>query len=114
MGKLRQTALVLGEGPTEFYYFKSLCDVFKGLTIKPDFPKHTNLTELEAKIKEGIALGYNRIFCIIDPFQGEALSRQGRKLAPAAPVRRITLAFSNSGQALSAFSGGGPVCGPEG
>lgn len=33
MGKLRQTALILGEGPTEFFYFKSLCDVFKRLTI---------------------------------------------------------------------------------
>ena len=66
MGKLRQTALVLGEGPTEFFYFKSLCDVFKHLTIKPDYPKHTNLKELEAKITEGIALGYNNIFCIID------------------------------------------------
>ena len=31
MGKLRNAALILGEGPTEFYYFKSLCDVFKGL-----------------------------------------------------------------------------------
>ena len=66
MGKLRQTALVLGEGPTEFYYFKSLCDVFKGLTIKPDSPKHTNLAELDSKIKEGVDSGYNRIFCIID------------------------------------------------
>ena len=27
MGKLRNTALILGEGPTEFYYFKSLCDL---------------------------------------------------------------------------------------
>ena len=66
MGKLRQTALILGEGPTEFFYFKSLCDVFKRLTIKPDYPKHTNLKELEAKIEEGIAMGYNNIFCIID------------------------------------------------
>lgn len=66
MGQLRQTVLILGEGPTEFYYFKSLCDVFKRLTIKPDSPKHTNLTELEAKIKEGIELGFNHIFCIID------------------------------------------------
>ena len=53
MGKLRQTALILGEGPTEFFYFKSLCDVFKRLTIKPDYPKHTNLKELESKIEEG-------------------------------------------------------------
>ncbi len=37
MGKLRQTALILGEGPTEFFYFKSLCDVFKRLTVKPDY-----------------------------------------------------------------------------
>ena len=66
MGKLRQTALILGEGPTEFFFFKSLCDVFKRITIKPDYPKHTNLKELEAKIEEGIALGYNHIFCIID------------------------------------------------
>jgi hypothetical protein len=66
MGKLRQTALILGEGPTEFFYFKSLCDVFKRLTIKPDYPKHTNIKELEAKIAEGVAMGYSHIFCIID------------------------------------------------
>ena len=66
MGKQRQTALILGEGPTEFFYFKSLCDVFKRLTIKPDYPKHTNLKELEAKIEEGVAMGYNHILCIID------------------------------------------------
>ena len=50
MGKLRQTALILGEGPTEFFYFKSLCDVFKRLTIKPDYPKHTSIKELEANL----------------------------------------------------------------
>lgn len=66
MGKLRQTALILGEGPTEFFYFKSLCDVFKRLTIKPDYPKHTNIKELEAKIAESVAMGYSHIFCIID------------------------------------------------
>lgn len=56
----------MGEGPTEFFYFKSLCDVFKHLTIKPDYPKHTNIKELGAKIEEGIAMGYNHILCIID------------------------------------------------
>ena len=66
MGRLRQTALILGEGPTEFFYFKSLCDVFKRLTIKPDYPKHTNIKELEAKIAEGVEMGYSHIFCIID------------------------------------------------
>ena len=66
MGKQRQTALILGEGPTEFFYFKSLCDVFKRLTIKPDYPKHTNLKELEEKIEEGVAMGYSHILCIID------------------------------------------------
>lgn len=66
MGTLRQTALILGEGPTEFFYFKSLCDVFKRVSIKPDYPKHTNIRELEAKIADGVAMGYSHIFCIID------------------------------------------------
>lgn len=66
MGKLRQAALILGEGPTEFFYFKSLCDVFKRLTIKPDYPKHTNIKELDLKIAEGVSMGYSHIFCVID------------------------------------------------
>lgn len=66
MGKQRQTALILGEDPTEFFYFKSLGDVFKRLTIKPDYPKHTSLKELEAKIADGVEMGYSHIFCIID------------------------------------------------
>lgn len=66
MGKLRNTALILGEGPTEFYYFKSLCDVYKGLTIKPDYPKHTSMKELDLKIAEGVAMGFSHIFCVID------------------------------------------------
>lgn len=52
MGKLRQTALILGEGPTEFFYFKSLCDVYNNLTIKPDYPKHTILRRLKQKLKK--------------------------------------------------------------
>lgn len=66
MGKQKNTILILGEGPTEFFYFKSLCDELNGLTIKPDYPKHTSLKELENKIDEGISLGYNHIFCVID------------------------------------------------
>ena len=66
MGTLRQTALTLGEGPTEFFYFRSLCDVFKHPAIKSDYPKHTNIKELDAKIAEGVAMGCSHIFCIID------------------------------------------------
>ena len=82
MGKQRNTILVLGEGPTEFYYLKSLSDVYKGLTIKPDYPKHTNLTELEAKIEEGVRLGYRYIFCVIDMDNKakESTKRQYEKL----------------------------------
>lgn len=29
MAKQRNTILILGEGPTEFYYLQSLSDVFK-------------------------------------------------------------------------------------
>ena len=66
MGNLKNRFLVLGEGPTEFYYFHSLREVFKGLTIMPDYPKNTSIKELEEKILEGIALGYSHIFCVID------------------------------------------------
>ena len=66
MGKLKHSVLILGEGPTEFYYFNSLRDVVKGLTIKPDYPKHTSMKELEEKIENGITDGYDRIFCVID------------------------------------------------
>ena len=60
MGNLRQAVLILGEGPTEFFYFKSLCDVFKRLTVKPDYPKHTDIKELEAKIAEGVDMGKSK------------------------------------------------------
>jgi hypothetical protein len=66
MGKLRNTALILGEGPTEFFYFNSLREVYKDLTIKPDYPKHTTIRDLDAKIAEGVAMGFSHIFCIID------------------------------------------------
>lgn len=66
MGKLKQSVLLLGEGATEFYYFNSIKCLFKGLTIKPDYPKNTNLTELESKISEGVRNGYSYIFCVID------------------------------------------------
>lgn len=66
MGKLNNSILILGEGPTEFFYLKSLADTFKHITIKPDYPKHTNLQDLEKKIREGIDMGYSHIFCMID------------------------------------------------
>lgn len=92
MGRLRQTALILGEGPTEFFYFKSLCDVFKGLTIKPDYPKHTSMKELDAKIAEGVAMGYNHIFCIIDmdtkDVEPERSQYQKLKVKYAKPINK--------------------------
>lgn len=54
---IRDLALILGEGPTEFFYFKVLCDVFKHLTIKPDCPKHTNIKEFEGKKRKGAKEG---------------------------------------------------------
>ena len=66
MGKLKHSALILGEGPTEFYYFNSLRDVVKGLNIQPDYPKHSSIKELDEKIEKGIADGYDHIFCVID------------------------------------------------
>ncbi len=92
MGKLRQTALILGEGLTEFFYFKSLCDIFKNLTIKPDYPKHTSMKELEAKIADGVAMGYNHIFCIVDmdtkDVEPERSQYQKLKMKYAKPVAK--------------------------
>lgn len=92
MGKLRQTALILGEGPTEFFYFKSLCDIFKNLTIKPDYPKHTSMKELEAKIADGVAMGYSYIFCIVDmdtkDVEPERSQYQKLKMKYAKPVAK--------------------------
>lgn len=66
MGKLRNRAIVIGEGITEFYYFQSLRDVYKQVVFKPDCPKHTSIKELGKKIREAKKEGYTHIFCIID------------------------------------------------
>ncbi len=66
MASLKPSILLLGEGDTEFYYFNSIRCLYRGLTIKPDHPKHTNIKELETKIVDGINCGYSHIFCIID------------------------------------------------
>lgn len=66
MGKLRNKAIIIGEGITEFYYFQSLRDVYKQVVFKPDYPKHTSIKELGKKIREAKKEGYTHIFCIID------------------------------------------------
>lgn len=62
----KTTALILGEGITEFYYFESLRDKYNWLQIQPDSPKHTNIKELSKKIDTGVKKGYDYIFCVID------------------------------------------------
>lgn len=66
MGKLRNRAIIIGEGITEFYYFQSLRDVYKQVVFKPDYPKNTSIKELGKKIREAKKEGYTHIFCIID------------------------------------------------
>ena len=92
MGKQVHSVLVLGEGPTEFYYFNSLRDVIKGLTIKPDYPKHTSLKELATKIEEGVSDGYDRIYCVIDMDTKDEVSERTQcarlKKKYAKPVRK--------------------------
>jgi len=92
MGKLQQRVLILGEGETEFYYFKSLNDVYKRIAIKPDYPKHTNIRELGAKIAEGVELGYSSIYCIIDmdtkDSEPERTQYQRLKAKYSKPIRK--------------------------
>lgn len=67
MGKQRNTTIIIGEGPTEFYYLNSLKDEFRILQhIKPDSPKNTSLRELQRSIENSIQMGYSQVFCLID------------------------------------------------
>lgn len=66
MAKQRNKVAIIGEGPTEYYYIQSLADVFKGVTIKPDYPKHTSMKELANKISDCVDEGYRYVLCIID------------------------------------------------
>ncbi len=54
MGIQRSRVAIIGEGVTEYYYIQSLADEFKGITIRPDYPKHTSIKELAVKIEECI------------------------------------------------------------
>lgn len=66
MAGIRQTTLILGEGITEFFFLNSLRDDYPELkNVKPDYPKHTSLEELEQEISKAVR-DYNRVFCIID------------------------------------------------
>lgn len=68
MPKVRRiTTIIIGEGPTEYFYLNSLKDEFRELQhIKPDSPKNTSLRELERTIEYAVSMGYDRIFCLID------------------------------------------------
>lgn len=88
MGKLKDAILVLGEGSTEFYYFNSIRDVFKSVTFRPEYPKHTSIGELDRKIKDGIGLGYSKIFCVIDMDNKETESECKKYLALRARYKR--------------------------
>ena len=67
MGQQRKTTIIIGEGPTEFYYLNSLKDRFRVLQhIKPDSPKNTSLRVLQRSIESSIQMGYSQVFCLID------------------------------------------------
>lgn len=58
--------LILGEGPTEFYYVDSLRDLFRGIQYSPSQPKHSSIDFFRKKIEEGLYKGYRTIICLID------------------------------------------------
>ena len=67
MGKQKDAILILGEGPTEFYYFNSLKDEFPFLqNIEPKTPKHSSINELQKRIEQAVMEGYSRVYCVID------------------------------------------------
>ena len=65
MATIKNAEIIIGEGITEEYYFKSLRDI---LVTKPT-PIHIkpyNMEELDKKIRECATMGYTRIYCLID------------------------------------------------
>ena len=64
---MKETFIIIGEGPTEYFFLTSLKDEFRTLqNIDPQYPKHTSMAELELKIKKAIEQGYNHVYCMID------------------------------------------------
>ena len=64
---MKETFIIIGEGPTEYFFLTSLKDEFRTLqNIAPQYPKHTSMVELELKIKKAIEQGYNHVYCMID------------------------------------------------
>lgn len=64
---MKETFIIIGEGPTEYFFLTSLKDEFRTLqNIDPQYPKHTSVAELELKIKNAIDQGYNHVYCMID------------------------------------------------
>lgn len=66
MATQKKPIMIIGEGPTEFYYLNSLKDILHGVRIEPSIPKHSSLEEFAKRIENGIKSGYEKIFCIID------------------------------------------------
>ena len=58
---MKETFIIIGEGPTEYFFLTSLKDEFRTLqNIDPQYPKHTSMAELELKIKKATEQGYNQ------------------------------------------------------
>ena len=64
---MKNAFLIIGEGPTEYYFLYSLKDDYRILqNLRPEYPKNTSLHQLECAIKDGIKRGYSNIYCLID------------------------------------------------
>ncbi len=67
MAMLKDSILILGEGPTEVFYLLSLKDAYPQLqNIVPKLPSNTSINDLDKRIQQGIDEGYSKIFCLID------------------------------------------------
>lgn len=60
MATQKKPIMIIGEGPTEFYYLNSLKDILHGVRIEPSIPKHSSLEEFAKRIENGIKSGYEK------------------------------------------------------
>ena len=60
---MKETFIIIGEGPTEYFFLTSLKDEFRTLqNIDPQYPKHTSMAELELKIEDILFSELGRMF----------------------------------------------------
>jgi hypothetical protein len=65
--KLKKAIAIVGEGPTEWFYFEYIRkDRRYTFTLKPELPGHSDFSALFRKAKDLVNQSYDLVFCVLD------------------------------------------------